>query len=194
MLERYGNLSKCGFFQLEVKYLGHIITGDGIAVDSKKIRAIMDWPAPTNVSEVHSFMGLAGYYRRFVKDFSRVAHPITSLQRKGKKFVWSDQCEIAFNALKERLTSAPILAVPNPVGDFMVCTDASLEGVGAVLMQDGRVIAFESRKLKDHELNYPTHDLELAAVVHALVRWRHFLLGHRFELHSDHRSLQYIFT
>ena len=92
------------------------------------------------------------------------------------------------------MTSAPILAVPNPVGDFMVCTDASLEGVGVVLMHDGRVIAFESRKLKDHELNYPTHDLELAAVVHALVRWRHFLLGHRFELHSDHRSLQYIFT
>lgn len=84
--------------------------------------------------------------------------------------------------------------MPNPVGDFMVCTDALLEGVGAVLMQDGRVIAYESRKIKDHELNYPTHDLELAAIVHALVYWRHFLLGHRFELHSNHRSLQYIIT
>ena len=130
----YGNLSKCRFFQSEVKYLGHIIIGDGIVVNLEKICAIMDWPVPTSVSEVHSFMGLAGYYHRFVKDFSRVAHPITSLQRKGKKFVWSDQCEVAFNALKECLTNASILAVPNPVGDFMVCTDASLEGVGAVLL------------------------------------------------------------
>ena len=102
--------------------------------------------------------------------------------------------EEAFQKLKELLTNALILAIPDLQGDFMVCTDASLEGIGAVLMQNGRVIAYESHKLKDHELNYPTHDLELAAVVHALTRWRHFLLGHRFELHSDHRSLQYIFT
>ena len=92
------------------------------------------------------------------------------------------------------MTSASILAVPDLAGDFMVCTNASLEGIEVVFMQEGRVIAYESRKLKDHELNYPTHDLELAVVIHALVQWRHFLLGHRFELHSDHRSLQYIFT
>ena len=92
------------------------------------------------------------------------------------------------------MTNALVLVVPNPIGDFMVCTYASLEAMGVVLMHDDRVIAFESRKLKDHELNYPTHDLELVAVVHALVRWRHFLLGHRFEWHCDHRSLQYIFT
>ena len=101
---------------------------------------------------------------------------------------------MAFQTLKEKLTNVPILIVPDPTKDFVVCTDASLEGLGAVLMQDGRVIAYESCKLKDHELNYPTHDLELAAVVHALVRWRHFLLGHHFKLHTDHRSLQYIFT
>lgn len=128
------------------------------------------------------------------KGFSRITHPITSLQRKGKKFVWSEQCEIAFQTLKVRLTSAPILVVHDPSRDFVVCTDASLEGIGVVLIQEGHVIAYESRKLKDHELNYPTHDLELAIVVHALTRWRHFLLGHRFELHMDHRSLQYIFT
>lgn len=96
--------------------------------------------------------------------------------------------------LKERPMSAPILAVPDLTLEFVVCTDASLDGIGAVLMQEGRVVAYESRKLKTHELNYPTHDLELAAVVHALTRWRHFLLGHHFELHSDHSSLQYIFT
>ncbi|GLJ50967.1 hypothetical protein SUGI_1085410 [Cryptomeria japonica] len=154
----------------------------------------MDWPAPTSVIEVRSFMGLAGYYRHFVEGFSRVAHPITSLQRKGKKFEWTEKCKKAFQELKKALTSTPILVVPDPTANFMVCTDASLEGLGAVLMQSGRAIAFESRKLKTHELNYPTHDLELAVVVHALVRWRHFLLGHHFELHSDHQSLQYIFT
>ncbi|KAH9325273.1 hypothetical protein KI387_005451, partial [Taxus chinensis] len=101
-------------------------------------------------------------------DFSRIAHPITSLQRKGKTFDWSEKCEQAFQLLKERLTTAPILAVPDPTEDFVVCTDASLEGLGVVLMQERRVISFESRKLKDYELNYPTHDLELAAFVHAL--------------------------
>jgi hypothetical protein len=190
----FANLEKCEFFQTEVKYLGHVISGEGIAVDPAKIQAIVEWPTPTNVSEVRSFMGLAGYYRRFVQGFSRIAHPITSLQRKGKKFIWTEKCSEAFQILKDKLTSAPILAVPDPAENFVVCTDASLEGIGAVLMQEGRVIAYESRKLKDHELNYPTHDLELAAVVHALNRWRHFLLGHRFELHTDHRSLQYIFN
>ena len=146
------------------------------------------------MSEIHSFMGLAGYYQRFIKNFSRIAHPITSLQRKGKKFIWIEKCEEAFQKLKELLTNAPILVVPNPVGDFMVCIDASLEGIGAFLMQNGWVIVYESRKLKDHELNYPTHDLELVVVVHALMRWRNFLLGHKFELHRNHHRLQYIFT
>ena len=99
-----------------------------------------------------------------------------------------EKCEEAFQKLKKLLTRVSILVVLDLAGDFMVCTDASLEGIGAVLMQNGRVIAYESRKLKDHELNYPTHDLELATIVHALVRWRDFLLGHKFELHSDHHN------
>ena len=103
-------------------------------MDPSKIEAIMNWPAPTSVTEVRSFMGLAGYYRRFVQGFSRVAHPITSLQRKGKKFDWSEKCERAFQELKKALTSAPILAMPEPSADFVVCTDASLDGLGAVLM------------------------------------------------------------
>ena len=140
-------------------------------MDPAKIRVIVEWPAPTNVSEVRSFMGLASYYRRFVANFSKIAHPITSLQRKGKKFIQSDKCEEAFQGLKVLLTSAPVLVVPNPCKEFEVCTDVSLDGLGAVLMQDGRVIAYESRKLKDHELNYPTHDLELAGVMHALTKW-----------------------
>ncbi|KAH9299919.1 hypothetical protein KI387_044615, partial [Taxus chinensis] len=177
----------------KIQYLGHIISGEGIIVNPSKIRAIMDWPVPTTVTEVRNFMGLVGYYKRFVQDFSRIAHPIISLQQKGKKFVWSDRCEKAFRTLKEYLTTTPILAMPDPHGEFFVCIDALLAGLGGVLMQEGKVVAFESRKLKDHELNYPTHDLELAAVVHALVRWRHFLLGRRFILRIDHLSLRHLF-
>ena len=139
-------------------------------------------------------MGLASYYHRLVSNFSKIAHHITSLQRKGKKIVWIEECEVAFQKLKECLTSAPVLAVLDSSKDFVVCTDASIEGLGAVLMQEGRVIAYESRKLKNHEVNYPTHDLELVAIMHALTKWRHFLLGQRFELHTDHQSLQYLFT
>lgn len=167
----YANLAKCDFFQSEVNYLGHVVLGEGISVDPSKIQVIVDWPAPTNISEVRSFMGLARYYRRFVQSFSQIEPPITSLQRKGKKFVWSEQCEATFRTLKELIFSAPILAVPDPSRDFMVCTDASLEGIGAMLMRNGCVVAYESRKLKNHKLNYPVHDLELAVVVHALVRW-----------------------
>ena len=133
----YGSLSKCAFYRPKMHYLGHVISGDGVSVDPSKIRAIMDWPAPTSVTEVRSFMGLAGYYRCFIAGFSRLAHPITSLQRKGKKYEWIEKCERAFQELKRALTSAPILAVPDPSADFAVFTDASLDGIGAVLMQDG---------------------------------------------------------
>lgn len=167
----YANPEKCEFFKTEICYLGHIISGEGISVDPSKIRAIIDWPVPKSVSEVRSFLGLASYYRKFVLNFSKIAHPITSLLRKAKKFVWTVECNSAFQKLKECLTSAPVLVVPDATKEFTVCTDASLDGLGAVLMQEGRVIAYESRKLKSHEVNYPMHDLELAAIMHALTKW-----------------------
>jgi hypothetical protein len=173
----YGKLSKCSFYQSRIHYLGHVISGEGIAVDPAKVEAIMEWPAPTNVTEVRSFMGLAGYYRRFVEGFSKIANPITELQKKNKKFVWTEKCAKAFRRLKELLTTAPILKVPDMDADFLVCTDASKEGLGGVLMQDGRVIAYISRKLRRHEENYATHDLELLAIVYALKVWRHYLIG-----------------
>ena len=132
----YGKLSKCSFYQSRIHYLGHVISGEGIAVDPAKVEAIMEWPAPTNVTEVRSFMGLAGYYRRFVEGFSKIANPITELQKKNKKFVWTEKCAEAFWRLKELLTTAPILKVPVMDTDFLVCTDASKEGFGEVLMQD----------------------------------------------------------
>jgi hypothetical protein len=190
----YGKLSKCSFYQSRIHYLGHVISGEGIAVDPAKVEAIMEWPAPTNVTEVRSFMGLAGYYRRFVEGFSKIAGPITELQKKNKKFVWTEKCAEAFRRLKELLTTAPILKVPDMDVDFLVCTDASKEGLGGVLMQDGRVIAYISRKLRRHEENYATHDLELLAIVYALKVWRHYLVGRKFELKTDHCGLQHIFT
>eukprot|EP00253_Pinus_taeda_P019416 PITA_19416 len=164
----YAKFSKFDFFKEEIQYLGHVISKEGIAVDPEKIRTIMEWPIPKDVADIRSFMGLAGYYRRFGEGFSKVAYPITSLQKKGKVFKWTSECQRSFEQLKHLLTTAPILSIADPNKDYVVCTDASKEGVGGVLMQEGRVIAYESRKLKEHEQKYSAYDLELAAVIHAL--------------------------
>jgi hypothetical protein len=145
------------------------------------------------VTEVRSFMDLVGYYRRFIEGFTNISHPITSLQKKGVKFQWTLDCEKSFEHLKKLLTSALILRIANPNEDFIVCTDACKEGLGGVLNQNGFVICYESRKLKEHERHYATHDLELAAIVHALRKWRHYLIGKRFELRTDHNGLKYLF-
>jgi hypothetical protein len=158
----YAKFSKCDFFQKQVHYLGHVISEEGVAVDPDKIKSIMDWPTPKDVSDIRSFMGLAGYYRRFIKGFSKIGFPITSLQKKGVKFIWTSECEERFQELKYLLTNAPVLKIADPNKDFLVCTDACKEGLGGVLMQEGHVICYESRKLNEHEINYVTHDLELA--------------------------------
>jgi hypothetical protein len=170
-----------------------VISGEGIVVDPAKVEAIMEWPASTNITDVRNFMGLAGYYRRFVEGFSKIANPITELQKKNKKFVWTEKCTEAFRRLKELLMTTPILKVPDMDADFLVCTDAFKEGLGGVLMQGGRVIAYISRKLRRNEENYATHDLELLAIIYALKVWRHYLVGRKFELRTDHRGLQHIF-
>ena len=154
----------------------------------------MSWERPKSVFEISSFLGLAGYYRRFTEDFSRLAAPMTRLTRKEVKFDWDDRCEEAFQELKRRLTSAPILIVPDRGQGYTVYCDASRAGLGCVLMQSGRVVAYGSRQLKNQERNYPTHDMELAAVIFALKIWRHYLYGKEFEVYSDHKSLKYIFT
>lgn len=190
----YVKYSKCEFWLSSVKFLGHTISAEGIAVDPSKVQEVLDWKSPTSVHEIRSFLGLAGYYRRFIQDFSKIAKPMTELLQKGVKFVWSKDCENAFQTLKQRLTSAPILAQPDTSRPFDVFCDASGIGLGCVLMQEGRVIAYASRALRVHEKNYPTHDLELAAVVHALKIWRHYLMGTRCNIFTDHKSLKYIFT
>ncbi|WVZ75875.1 hypothetical protein U9M48_023896 [Paspalum notatum var. saurae] len=132
--------------------------------------------------------------RRFIESFSGIAKPMTSLLEKGVPFIWTKERQAAFDELKKRLTAAPVLTLPDLTKSFTVYCDASKEGLGCVLMQEGKVIAYASRQLRKHEVNYPTHDLELAAVVHALKIWRHYLFGNRCEIYTDHKSLKYIFT
>jgi hypothetical protein len=132
---------------------------------------------PKNAHDIRSFMGLAGYYRRFVEGLSKIAKPITTLQCKVVRYEWTKECDSAFIELKRLLTSAPILRVSSMEKDFTVCKDASKQGLGVVLMQDGGVIVYASRKLKQHKEIYTTHDLELAAVMLALKLWRHYLVG-----------------
>jgi hypothetical protein len=189
----YAKLSKGSFYQRQIHYLGHIISEEGIVVDPEKVEAIREWSVRRNVAEVRSFMGLVGYYRRFISGFSKIAHPITSLQRKEKKFQWIEECEKSFQRSKMLLISVPILRIANPNVDFVVCTDVCKEGLGGVLSQNGFVICYEFRKLKEHEKNYATHDLDLAAIIHALRKGRNYLMGRRFELRTDHNGLKYLF-
>jgi hypothetical protein len=182
----YAKLSKFSFYSRKIHYLGHIISEEGITMDSKNIKSIEGWLAPRNVFEVRSFMGLAGYYRRFIEWFSRM-HPITSLQKKGVKFEWTPECERSFQNLKRLLT----IFYPNE--DFIVCIDACKEGLGGVLSQNGHVVCYESRKMKEHERLYATHDLELADIVHALNMGRIYLMGRWFEMRIDHNGMKYVF-
>ena len=171
-----------------------MITGEEIQVNPAKVEAVVSWQRPRNVIEIRSFLGLAGYYRHFVQNFSSIVAPLTRLTRKGVSFQWSEECESSFQDLKSRLTSAPVLTISAGITCFTVYTDASGSGLGAVLMQDGRVVAYASHQLKKHEQNYSVHDLELAAVVMALKMWRHHLYSARFEIFTDHKSLKNVFT
>jgi hypothetical protein len=190
----YAKFSKCEFWLSEVGFLGHIVTKDGIAVDPTKVTVVTEWEPPKNVGEVRSFLGLAEYYRRFIENFSKIAKPITELLKKEKMFEWTEGCENSFQELKKILVSAPILCLPDLEKEFQVYCDASCQGLGSVLMQGGKVVSYASRQLKKHEHNYPTHDLELASVVHALNIWRHYLMGKRCEVFTSHKKLKYIFT
>ncbi|GJR07093.1 putative reverse transcriptase domain-containing protein [Tanacetum coccineum] len=163
-------------------------------LDPSKIEAVKNYKAPRTPTEVRSFLGLAGYYRRFIENFSKIAKSLTILTQKSKTFDWGEEQELAFQTLKDKLCNAPVLALPDGPEDFVVYCDASGIGLGCVLMQRGKVIAYASRQLKIHEKNYTTHDLELGAVVFALKIWRHYLYGTKSVIYTDHKSLQHIFS
>ena len=190
----YAKLSKCQFWLDSVTFLGHIVSAEGVSVDPQKVEAILNWKPPTSVTEIRIFLGLAGYYRKFVEGFSKIAAPLTRLTRKEEPLLWSEACQQSFDELKRRLTSAPVFTLPSGQDGFAVYCDASRQGLGCVLMQNDKVIAYASKQLKKHEQNYPTHDLELAAVVFALRIWRHYLYGVPCRIFTDHKSLQYLFT
>ncbi|KAL2079452.1 hypothetical protein ACEWY4_025196 [Coilia grayii] len=189
------NLKKCKFCLSQISYLGHVVTAQGISADPAKTEAISHYPVPRNIKEVQRFLGLAGWYHRFVPGFSQVAEPINALKRKGRMFHWSDRCQQAFDTLKGYLTSPPILGHPDPNYPFVVYTDASDVGLGAVLAQrkgfaTEEVIAYASRSLNRAERNYSTTERECLAVIWALEKWQHYLEPKLFTVVTDHASLQ----
>lgn len=170
-------------------------------MDPATVEAITKWRQP--ITQIRSILGLAGFYRRFIENFLKIAWPMTQLLKKEEKFMWTLQCEKAFfllgcekafQLLKTKLASSPVFVLPDVNKDFQVYCDASRQGLGCVLMQERHVVAYASRQLRMHDGNYPTHNLELAAVVHALKIWQHYLIGNRCEVYTDHKSLKYIFT
>ncbi|KAK1681439.1 hypothetical protein QYE76_042287 [Lolium multiflorum] len=188
----FANLPKCHFAQNKLVFLGFVVSANGIEVDSSKVEAIHNWPTPTNVGQVRSFHGLAGFYRRFVKDFSTIACPLNELTKKNVPFVWGKAQQKAFDELKKRLTEAPLLALPDFAKTFEIECDASGLGIGGVLMQNGKPVAYYSEKLDGARLNYPIYDKELYALVRVLEVWQHYLWPKEFVIHSDHESLKYL--
>ena len=181
----YVKKEKCLFAQSEIAFLGHWVGQGCIRMDRQKVRAIQDWPAPTTVAGLRSFLGLANYYRRFIAGYSNKVSPLTDLLKKDQPWDWSGPCQQAFEAIKEAVSSEPILRLPDFEVPFEVHTDASDRALGGVLVQQGHPIAFESRKFQDAERRYSAHEKEMTAVVHCLEAWRHYLLGTRFTVVTD---------
>ena len=188
----YANIEKCTFCVDNIVFLGFVVGRNGVQVDPEKIKAIQEWPTPKSVGDIRSFHGLASFYRRFVPNFSTIASPLNELVKKNVAFTWGEKQEQAFALLKEKLTKAPVLALPDFSKTFELECDASGVGVGAVLLQGGHPIAYFSEKLHSATLNYPTYDKELYALIRALQTWEHYLVSKEFVIHSDHQSLKYI--
>ncbi|WZY93770.1 hypothetical protein YC2023_066099 [Brassica napus] len=188
----YANLKKCVFCTDQLVFLGFVVSSQGLKVDEEKNKAIQDWPTPTTIGHIRSFHGLASFYRRFVKDFSTIAAPMTSVIKKNVTFAWGPAQEESFNRLKYSLTHAPVLTLPNFDKPFEIECDASGTGIGAVLTQGGRPVAFFSEKLSGAALNYPTYDKELYALVRSLETWQHYLLSKEFIIHTDHETLKHL--
>lgn len=192
-----GKLSKCEFGISSMDFLGHIVSDQGIATDPEKIKSVQSWPTPQNATDVMRFLGLANFYRRFVRDFSKIAAPLSALTG-NVPFVWSPAAQSAFESLKTSLTTAPILVLPDPSKPFILECDASKFAIGQVLCQgegrDRRVIAYESRKMIPAEVNYPVHDQELLSVVHGLRKWRHYLHGGKVRVITDNWATKFLLT
>ena len=181
----YVKPEKCEFAREQITFLGHKISEGQIRMDERKVQAVIDWPAPTKVTELRSFLGLANYYRRFIKGYSKIVSPLTDLLKKDRAWDWDIECRMAFESLKQAISKEPVLQLPNLDLPFEVQTDASDKALGGVLVQEGHPVAFESRKLNGAEQRYSTHEKEMTAVVHCLQQWRHYLLGGIFTVVTD---------
>ena len=185
----YAKRSKCVFGCPEVEYLGHIISGQGVSVDPRKTTDMMIWPTPTSVKALKGFLGLTGYYRKFIKNYGQIAAPLTALLRKNA-FVWFAEAELAFHQLKVVVSQPPVLALPNFNQTFIIECDASGRDLGAVLMQNQRPIAFHSQTLKGKALQLSTYEKELLALVTIVYKWRPYLLGRPFIIKTNQQSLK----
>ena len=195
----YAKMSKCIFQADEIEFLGHTISARGIATDAGKVKAISDWPKPQDISAVRSFLGLAGYYQRFIKGFAEIAAPLTNLTRKDTDFVWKQEQQSAFENLKHAMSMAPVLLIPDSDKPFVLETDASGFAIGAVLSQEDshghlRPVTFLSRKMTDAEKNYGVHEQETLAIYYALRKLRHYIHGRHTTVFTDHHSIKYLTT
>ncbi|GAU11620.1 hypothetical protein TSUD_346120 [Trifolium subterraneum] len=182
-------LSKCSFGVNEIDYLGHIVTGQGVTMEKSKVQAVLDWPTPGNIKQLRGFLGLTGYYRRFIKSYAKIAAPLTDLLKK-EAYKWNEQAEAAFQQLKIAVTSAPVLALPNFNEPFILETDASGIGIGAVLHQNNHPIAYFSKKLVPRNQKKSAYFREMLAIAEAIAKFRHYLLGHKFIIRTDQKSLR----
>jgi hypothetical protein len=187
----FAKRSKCKFGCSEIDYLGHLISAEGVKADGKKLVVMAEWPRPQSLKALRGFLGLTGYYRKFVKGYGSIAAPLTDLLKKNA-FGWNTKAEEAFVALKEAMTNSPVLILPDFGKPFLIECDASGRGIGAVLMQEQRPIAFFSQVLKGRFLALSTYEKELVALVLAVKKWRSYLLGHPFTIRTDHRSLKFL--
>lgn len=185
------NQKKCSFFTTSVTFLGFVVSTDGVHADQSKIDVVLEWPQPKTLHDVRSFHGLASFYRRFIRNFSTLIAPITECL-KSREFQWSEEAEISFQLVKQKMTEAPVLALPDFEKVFEVNCDASGVGIGGILSQEGRPIAFFSEKISGSKKNYSTYDLEFYAIVQSLKHWRHYLVHNEFILITDHEALKYI--
>ena len=186
---------KCEFEKEQVNYLGVVVSAKGVSVDPKKVEAIKTWPRPKWLVEVQEFIGFLNFYRRFIEGFSKIARPLHNLTKKGAEFIWTDECQSAFDELKERITSAPILAMARDEGLMKIEADACQYAVGGILLQEQngeyKPIAYYSKSLNDTERNYDIHDRELLAIMKTLKEWRHYVVGKPVEIWTDHKNLEY---
>lgn len=184
-------LSKCQFHSSSIEYLGHIISVDGVAADPSKTKAMQDWPIPTNIKSLRGFLGLTGYYRRFIRDYGKIAKPLTQLLKKNN-FHWSQEAEAAFNLLKQAILQPPVLALPDFSQEFIIEADACGGVIGAVLMQKGKPLAFMSKALGPQHQGLSVDEKELLALVCPVQKWRPYIIGRAFIIRTNHQSLKYL--